>query len=109
MCRSLFAALRTIGGRSRRSEQKLDRLLTLYTHMERAMTQTKNELLDEIKAVKEAVQAHVQSRAEEIDAAVAKAKAAWDADNQEEHDAAMAELEEIRKSLPHPSFEPSGN
>jgi formate-dependent nitrite reductase cytochrome c552 subunit len=104
MCRHLFAVLRSIGGR--RIERKFDQLAI---RMETMMTQTKNELLDEIKAVKEAVQAHVQGRAEEIDAAIAKAKAAWDADNQEEHDAAMVELETIRKSVAQPPFSPSGN
>ncbi len=109
MLSPLFAALRDRWGRSRLRDLKIDSLLILAMNLEKTMTATKNELLEEIKAVKDAVLAHIEGRAEEIDAAVAKAKAAWEADNQDEHDAAMAELEEIRKSVAQPPFQPSAN
>lgn len=113
MCRSLFAPiiarLRSIGGRSRRIERAVADLLTLNQQMEIIMTATKAELLAEIGEVKNEVAALLKGKDDAITAAVAKAKAAWDADNEAEHTEAMAALEDIRKSLSDNPFTPSGN
>jgi formate-dependent nitrite reductase cytochrome c552 subunit len=107
LCPSFFARL--ICGR-RSVAQKLDVILTNQTRMETMMTATKAELLNEIAQVKDEVAALLKGKDEAVAAAVAKAKAAWDADNEAEHTEAMAALEEIRKSLSEaPVFTPSGN
>lgn len=74
-----------------------------------------SELLDKIAAAqaaaKEAVEAERRSHADEITAAVAKARAAWEADDAAEHAAALAGLDSLIASLKQPAlgFSPSAN
>ena len=102
----VLARLRSIGGRSRRTERELCRQSTQLDRMESIMS----DVVEQLKALHEQITTTMKSKASDIDAAVAKAKAAWEADNQADHDAAIAELKAIKAELATPPvFTPSGN
>jgi hypothetical protein len=75
------------------------------------MAETKSDLLAKIAEAQAAVDAERKQHAEEVETLKASLQAAWEADNKEEHDAAMARLDDLINSLnaPSPVFSPSAN
>ena len=103
---AVLSWIRAAGGRSRRMEQELLRQSDQLKRLEMTMS----DVVEQLKALHEQITTTMKSKAADIDAAVAKAKAAWEAGNQADHDAAIAELEAIKAELATPpAFTPSGN
>ena len=108
---SILAYLRDIGGRSRRMELKLDRLLIITERMEQTVANTDTDLVTLIKQVRAQATDYTTTIGQRVAEAAAKAAAAQKLEDQAaakaEHDAAMAELAELSKELV--AFSPSGN
>lgn len=111
MCRHLFAALRTFGGRSRRLEALLQAQSRQLTRMEMTMSDTKSTLLAKLEALQAQVDQYTTDRGNELAVAVAAARAAQQKEDKAASDAeladALAKIDEIGKGLV--TFTPSGN
>ena len=107
MCRFLFAALCDRRDRSRLMDRKIDRLLTLTLRQEKTMS----DILDRLEALKTQVAEHTTAEGNKLAEAVAAARKAQQAEDQEsaraELEAALAKIDEISKGLIE--FSPSGN
>lgn len=87
--------------------RSLDAIHARLTQMEKNMS----ALSDKIAELKTAVEAERTEHAQEVKDAVAKARAAWQADDEAEHKQALADLDSLIGTLkaPSPVFTPSGN
>ncbi|MCJ2019591.1 hypothetical protein MKK84_19495 [Methylobacterium sp. E-065] len=115
---SILACLRDIGGRSRRMELKLDRLLIITERMEQTMAENDSTILAELEKLKTSVNDRTTKLGEQLAAAhadlasaEAKGRAAQKTEDEEaaaaDKAAALAKIKEISDGLV--AFQASGN